>query len=356
MGVIAMYKSAMLTSAGIHLEEARNNERTNSFDPEKDFISQRDAITEVFTRLVRMPEKRSGLRKTPLIEYITGEYDDFDEIRFSFESEPNFWVPAHLLFPKDASTYKKIPLVICLQGHSTGMHISLGRPKYPGDDETIKSGDRDFALQAVKRGYAAAIIEQRGFGELKTDIAPSAGCHQVAMQAFMLGRTLIGERIYDVSRLIDVIEKSGDILDKFYSIDLNKIGIMGNSGGGTTAYQAACVEKRIKVAMPSCYFNTYFDSIMSLHHCTCNYIPDILKYMEMPDQALMIAPRPLIIVSGKNDNIFPLEAVQRGFETVKQIYAKAGAPDNVTLIVGSGGHRFYADDSWGIFDNYMRGI
>ena len=54
------------------------------------------------------------------------------EIRFRFASEENVTVPCHLVIPNGAS--KPLPVMIALQGHSTGMHISLGRPKYEGDE------------------------------------------------------------------------------------------------------------------------------------------------------------------------------------------------------------------------------
>lgn len=336
-----MENTDKLSASSLHLNAAKNIKLPYSFDPALDFDEQKNAIESKYRELLRVPDKLTN--PVPLIEYRDDSNPEFDEIRFTFESEPNLFVPAHMLLPKNIKG--SLPVVICLQGHSTGMHISLGRVKYSGDENSISGGDRDFAIQAVRRGYASIAMEQRGFGEMKTEIAPKAGCNHVAMQALMLGRTLIGERTLDVMQLIDT-------LTAFDYLDLNRIGLMGNSGGGTATYHASCLEKRIKVTMPSCSFNTYYDSIMSMHHCTCNYIPDILKYMEMPDLAIMIAPRPLIIVNGKDDTIFPLHAVENGFETVKRIYAAAGVPDNCKLIIGDGGHRFYADDSWPVFEKF----
>ena len=37
------------------------------------------------------------------------------------------------------------------------------------------------------------------------------------------------------------------------------------------------------------------------------------------------------------------------FETIRRIYAVAGAPEACRLVVGDGGHRFYADDAWPVF-------
>ena len=331
------------STSDLHMELMKGKQYPLAYDASKPFDEQKAAVEAKFKELVGVIEKRTEPK--PVIDYIKKDDERFDEIRFRFESEPGFFVPCHMLLPKNYSG--KIPVVICLQGHSTGMHISLGRAKFPGDQNTISGGDRDFCIQAVARGYAAIAMEQRGFGELKPNIRDErGGCTHVALGAMELGRTLAGERIFDISRLIDS-------LSAFEMLDLDRIGLMGNSGGGTATYHTACLEKRVKVAMPSCAFNTFGGSIMAMRHCICNYIPRILEFMEQPDEAIMIAPRPLVIVAGQKDTGFPIEFVEQGFEKVKKIYEAAGAPDNCKLVVGEAGHRFYADLSWPVFDQFI---
>lgn len=314
-----------------------------SFDPAKPLEEQKAAIREKYIQLLKMPEKT--LHGEMTVEWEKGDDPRFDEIRFSVETEPGFFVPCHMLLPKGLAKGEKRPAIICLQGHSTGMHISLGRPKFPGDEKSISGGDRDFAIQAVARGYIAIAMEQRGFGELKSEVT-ERGCHHLMAQCLMNGRTLQGERIHDVMCLVDALEG-------YEHADMDRIAIMGNSGGGTTAYHAACIEERIKVVMPSCSFNTYEHSILSMLHCLCNYVPDISVYMEMPDLAMLIAPRPLLIVNGLTDAIFPIDTARSSFEIVKKIYEAAGAAENCRHIVGGEGHRFYAADAWPVFEKFI---
>lgn len=276
------------------------------------------------------------------VEWTHDDDPSVTEIRFLFESEPQVDVACHLLLPKTAAN-ERLPLVICLQGHSTGMHISLGRPIYPGDEKTISGGDRDFACQVVARGQAALTIEQRGFGE-RGGTPKGPACHQPAVQALMLGRTLIGERCWDVSRAIDVVEKH------FPMIDGEKIALMGNSGGGTATIYAAAVDTRIAAAMPSCAFCGYLPSIGAQEHCLCNYVPGIMKDFDMGDLAGLIAPRPMVVVSGRLDSIFPLESAKEQAEIARQLYRDAGAEDLFRHVIGQEGHRFYAADAWPVFD------
>ena len=131
------------------------------------------------------------------IEY-EKELDGFVEIRFTFQSEQDYRVPCHMLIPKNI---ENPPVMICLQGHSKGMHISLGRPKYDGDEKIIKGGDRDFCVRAIKEGFAAISLEQRNFGECGgSEKGPR--CMESAMTALLMGRTTIGERVWDISRAI----------------------------------------------------------------------------------------------------------------------------------------------------------
>lgn len=258
-----------------------------------------------------------------------------------FRAEPQCDVPAYVCIPKDRKP--PYPFAICLQGHTSGMHHSIAvRP----DDETsplIVEGDRDFAIGCLRRGVAALCLEQRSLGERaerrQTRVCRHNGCHDACVQALMVGRTLLGERVYDVDRAIDYLATRGDA-------DMRRIGIMGNSGGGTTSIFAAAVLSRIAFAMPSCAFCTFRASKMALYHCGCGYVPNILKYAEMSDVMGLFAPRPVVIVAGSNDEIIPLAGVREAFEDLKRIYRAAGAEERCHLVVGREGHRFYADEAW----------
>ncbi|MBR7165537.1 MAG: hypothetical protein IKD18_04580 [Clostridia bacterium] len=277
------------------------------------------------------------------VEYET-ENQGVREIRFSFQSEKGYRVPCHLLLPHGV---EKPPVMICLQGHSKGMHISLGRPKFEGDEEKIRGGDRDFCVRAVKEGFAAIAMEQRNFGECGgTEAGPR--CIESTLTALLMGRTTIGERVWDISRLIDVIQgELGDL------VDTGKICCMGNSGGGTATAYAAALEERILLAMPSCAMCTYKDSIGAMKHCSCNYVPRIAEFFDMDDLMAMAYPKYFVQVSGVDDHIFPLFGAEAVFEKGKGVYEALGGGERCALVKGNGGHRFYADDAWPVVRRYL---
>ena len=313
-----------------------------AYDETKDYETWREQVRQKLTELLGdMPEERCDLNIR--VEW-EKEFDTFYEKRIVFQSEENMDIPCHLWLPKSAK--KPCPVAIVLQGHTSGMHISMGRSIYPPDEEHISGGDRDLAIQAINNGYAALSMELRNFGELKSDavltVFPNnlTTCEHGAHTAMLIGRTLIGERVWDISRAIDMLETMPEI------IDAKKILLTGNSGGGTATYYAACMEPRITMAVPSCSVCSYKNSIVWRRHCACNYIPNIAKYLDMGELACLIAPRPLVLVAGVEDWGFHIDGSREVAEVARKIYERVGAADKFHFIQGPEGHRYYASLSW----------
>ncbi len=317
-----------------HLLESTTRElawRGQPFEP-----WQRQLRSRLSELVGGFPEERVPLNVEELECEETGTYV---RKKLVFTSEPFADVPAHLLVP--AGAQGPLPAMICLQGHTTGMHISLGMARDDREKEYV-AGDRDFAVQAVRNGFVALALEQRCFGERTETLQEKRsdhGCFDAVMHSLMLGRTMAAERTWDVMRAIDLLQELPEV-------DPKRIGCMGNSGGGTVTFYAGCLEERIQLAVVSCAFCTYADSIMRIHHCADNYIPRILKVAEMGELAGLIAPRKLLVVAGREDGIFPIAGVQEAFRTAREIFRAAGCPDNIELVVGEKGHQFYAEQSW----------
>lgn len=265
------------------------------------------------------------------------EYDSYLEIRFNMKTEVDFEMPCYLLIPKGV---ENPPLMICIQGHDVTMENSIGKDRFGRSKEETEIGC-DFALQAINHNMAALCIEQRGMGERKENIeTKSTECHLPTMTELLLGRTIIGARVWDIARAIDVME------EYFTEIDAKRIYIVGNSGGGTVSYYATCLEHRIKAVMPSCSVSSFKHSIATIKHCVCNHIPHILDSFDMGDLAGLIAPRPIVVVAGKGDTIFPIVGILDAYKKIESIYDTLGDKDNCTLIVGDNGHHFYPELAW----------
>lgn len=303
-----------------------------------DVAAWQNSLRPVLRELLGLPTTATSSRGVRTLWKAQHELGSIEKIVLAGEAYAD--IPAYFCLPHN--TTPPYPVMICLQGHSTGMHNSIARAQ---DDEsqpiTVK-GDRDFALGALRRGFAALCIEQRSLGtrrELHQKQTSTNSCHDAAMRALMLGRALQGERVFDVERGIDYLAQREDI-------DMNRLGVMGNSGGGTTAIYCAALLEHVQFIMPSCAFCTYRGSSMKIYHCSCHYIPGILQQAEYADVLGLFAPKPVVIVSGLYDEISPIDDVRRAFASLQNIYRAAGAQDQCRLVVGSGGHRFYEEEGW----------
>ena len=310
-----------------------------AFDGKRPYAKWRDEVKSEFFSLLGISAIAENA--CPLNVHIEEDIktDGYRRIRFVFDSEIGCTVPCYLLVPETGK--KKYPLAITLQGHSTGFHNSIGVPKFDRDKDYLPRGA--FGVQAVKNGFAALCIEQRGMGEQRATgpIRNDAQmCAYTALTAFNLGRTLVGERMWDISKALDATAETFDC------VDTDKVLITGNSGGGTASYYAACFDERIKLSVPSCAFCTYKDSVMNIFHCACNYIPGIYSKLEMADVSCLIAPRKLVVVAGKEDKIFPIDGVRKGFETVKKIFSAVGCENNCRMVETPKGHWWCVELVW----------
>lgn len=268
------------------------------------------------------------------------EYENYTLEKVKFNSSKEIEVVGYLLTPKDVELPS--PLVIAVPGHGYGMKDAVGLNP-DGTEKEVSSGYmKDFGLILVKNGFITFVIEQLGFGERREeDIKKGwdkSSCRAYSFWALMLGKTLIGLRVWDVIRTIDLFMEN-------YEVRKDSIGIYGISGGATTSLFASALDDRIKATVISGYLNTFRGSILSIHHCECNYIPGLLKYGEMYDVASLIAPRNLFIEHGKNDPIFPIEFATYAYERVKRVYEFLGVPEKLDFEFFDGGHEICANKS-----------
>jgi dienelactone hydrolase len=284
----------------------------------------------------------------PAVEELEREpADGYTRRRIHLEAHDGVALPCYVLVPDGLEG--RGPACIALHGHGPGKIIPVGIARNDHDRDLI-AGERDYAVQAVRRGMIAIAPDMRGFGELMLEEDRDAegrnGCYTLAARLVHSGGTLLGQRVLDVMRCVDYLRARPDV-------DPDRIVATGNSGGGTATLFASAVDTRIAAAAPSCHLCTFRASILSIHHCICNFVPGLLETAEMADVGGLIAPRPLLVIAGEEDPIFPIAGVREAFAALRPIYRAFEAEDRLELFVGPGGHRYYADRVWDFFEQQL---
>ncbi|MGJ3237395.1 MAG: alpha/beta hydrolase family protein [Anaerolineae bacterium] len=239
-------------------------------------------------------------------------------------------VPMYLLIPHSPPPYRAF---IALHGHGIGVNQILGHYSDAAVAAQMSAHDENFAQRLAEAGYLVCAIEQQGFGERVTNQVSDAGysCQHLAYHYIMYGQTLLGER---------VLEAMGALAYLLTREDVTTVGCIGHSAGATTALFLSALDTRLTFSVLSGYFCDYHHSILAMPHCVCNYIPHLYKCADISDIASLIAPRPLFLLHGENDPIFPIEGFLQALPKLKTAYAMSRSEHNLSYKLHHGAHQF----------------
>ena len=259
------------------------------------------------------------------------------------ETEPEVRIPFWLLQPQGPGPF---PLAVTPHGHENG-DTYVGLWQDPRSREQVPREDQDVAVQAVERGFFTIAPATRGMGANPrsfriADIADrhdghDCRCHN--WQVIVAGRTMLGERVWDLMRILDWARALPEV-------DGDTVLMTGNSGGGMATLHTAAADPRVTIAVPCCSYNNYVSPHGTLRHCPCNAIPGIMDFGEYWDVAGLIAPRYLLTVNGKMDPAHPTAEVDHAVSRLSAIYRTAVHPDRYEHRYGEGGHRFFQALMW----------
>lgn len=278
-------------------------------------------------------EALGGLPKsgTPLNARVTGteEFADCRLERVLFESQPHFYVTAVLFLPNPKNFPPPWPAVLVPCGHA-----DKAAAPYP-----------NACLLLAQHGIAAMIFEPIDQGErsqwreLNARGNPVLG-YMNAHMALGVGSIFLGINtatfmVHDAMRCLDYLQSRPDI-------DGRRLGMMGNSGGGTQTAYVSALDDRIVASAPSCYI-TGFDFLLPagvLGDSEQNIHAQLQLGINHWTYLAMRAPRPTQVGDATKD-FFPIAGARDSVEKARQVYQQFHAGDHVAMVETEGPHGWH---------------
>ena len=234
------------------------------------------------------------------------------------------------LEPNQDKPPERLPTIVCFMGHGKVAQIL--------DEED--SYQHACAASFVEAGYLVYAMENIG-------MEPGRDTHHDLDQSLRLEGYGWYSLLFAHQRIL---------LERLFAdpaVDPHCVGSTGVSTGGLLALSAAVMEPRIAATSVQGIFGSMRVSfIRDRHrHCTCGAIPGLLPDFDLPELALLVAPRPLHVSNGMTDGFSPQEA-QRCVDLISPSYRRYGgtAPE---VTVSPGGHEYSLSPAMSFFGEHI---
>jgi dienelactone hydrolase len=297
----------------------------------------RDAIPDPMQLERRREELRAklidalgGLPPTdsPLNPRVTGTLygNGFKIEKVIFESRQETYVTGNLYLPDGISKRRGAVLFVC--GHADD---AKGYPQYQTVCQYLAlAGLIVLAIDPIGQGERLEYCDlQTG----KSNIRIGTGEHeQAGAQCWPLGHGLARYFVHDIIRSIDYLCTRPEV-------DPGKIGITGNSGGGTQTSLAMICDERLAAAAPGTF-------IMSREAYLASGQPQDAEQIwpgmtaagfDHEDILLAMAPKPVMVLAVTED-FFPIEGTRRTVARAQRFWDMYGNPGGLELVEDESPH------------------
>jgi len=296
-----------------------------SVKTKQDWIKRQDKVRNILANIVGPFPAR-----TPLNAKVTGvaKKDGYKVEKIIFESMPGFYVTGALFVPDSRS--KKTPAILFTSGHT------IDAFRY-GSYQTmilnlVKKGFIVFAIDPISQGER---IQHYDEGKNASAIGGMTTEHSyLANQCFVAGSSIARYFIWDGIRAVDYLLTRKEI-------DPSRIGVTGQSGGGTQAAYVFAFDPRVKAGALVNYVTGFRRLLESIgpQDGEQNFYHGLSNGITHADLLEVRASDPVLIAAGTRD-FFSIQGARETYEEVKSAYSRFDAADNIQLIEDDWGHGY----------------
>lgn len=275
-----------------------------------------------------MPEK------TPLNAQIFGLSDkgDYTVEKVYFASTPGHYVTGNLYRPKNVPG--KAPGVLCPHGH-----WQYGRL----ENQQLNSGPAR-AANFAKLGFVAFTWDMVGYND-SIAVPHTFASHKEALVTESLwGVNLLGLQLWNSIRALDFLQSLPEV-------DPERIGVTGESGGGTQTFLLSAVDDRIKVSAP-----VNMISFIMQGGSVCENAPNLRIDTNNVEIGALMAPRPMLMVAATGD--WTKNTPTSEYPAIKGVYKLFGAEDKVQTVQFDSPHNYHRESReavYGWFAHWLQG-
>lgn len=307
---------------------------------------QRQAIRDSLVMLMgQLPPRPKDTSVKILSRENKGEYI---LEKFEFDNGAGAIVPGYYLIPNNGKTQH--PAIFYCHWH--GGNYDLGKQEIFTTHHTPEIP----AEALIKEGYVVMAIDAYCFGERsgRGPGGPKEKGSQEEMSAsknqLWFGRSLWAMMVRDDLMALEYLFTRPEV-------DRKRVAVTGISMGATRSWWLMALDERIKTGVAVGCLTRYQDLIseQKLHaHGIYYFVPGILNYFDSEAIISLIAPRPILFMTGDEDIGSPVNGIRKIEAKVKPVYAlynKAAAFENI--IYPKTGH-VYTADMWGKMLAWMK--
>ena len=282
--------------------------------------------------------------RTPLNARVVGvlERPGYRIEKVIFESQPHFYVTANLYLPKTG--HPPYPAILYPLGHERGGKTNPTWQQMLGSLAT--KGFVALAWDPVGQGERLQIFDE----DLReSKVGNSTTEHTVVgTQCMLVGDHLARYTIWDGMRALDYLLSRKEV-------DPARIGLTGNSGGGTHTAYIAALDDRIQVAAPSCYITSWHLMLDTIgpQDAEQTFPLWLQEGLDYPDYLYAFAPKPYLLLSAIRD-FFPIAGARETLAEAERVYAAIGEREKVGMFEADDGHGYNKSRRLAAYDWFGR--